>query len=197
VVQQRPRIVLITGAPGSGKTTLGQELSRRLQVPFLARDDVRRGLFFTAGAWGDSPGPVPTGEDAVEAFLRILETTAASGVSCIAEYVVRRGRDAELQRVTAAGDCVVVRTACRTAIERFADRHRRDRLLARQPVLDALGYPSMDDHAVDAVARMRSVAREMRTDVDLPLLTVRTDDGYEPGLDAVLEFVTQPQPPLR
>jgi hypothetical protein len=46
---------LITGAPGTGKTTLGTELSRALQIPFLARD-VRRGLFFTNGADGQHAG---------------------------------------------------------------------------------------------------------------------------------------------
>jgi predicted ATPase len=48
--QDRPRIVLDTGAPGSGKTTL--RTVRALHVPFLARGDVRRGLFFTTGAFG-------------------------------------------------------------------------------------------------------------------------------------------------
>ena len=40
---------MVTGAPGSGKSTLGAELSRALRMPFIARDDVRGGLFFTAG----------------------------------------------------------------------------------------------------------------------------------------------------
>jgi hypothetical protein len=192
--QDRPRIVLVTGAPGSGKTTLGTKLSRALQVPFLARDDVRRGLFFTTGAWGDSPGRVPTRNDAVGAFLRILEAVVASGVGCIVEHLVGHDREADLRRITAAGDCVVVLTECRDALERFADRHGQDRLLNRRPVLDALGYSSIDDHTVDAVARMRSIAREMRTEFDVPVLSVRTDDGYEPRLDAVLDFVTRPAP---
>jgi hypothetical protein len=32
----------------------------------------------------------------------------------------------------------------------------------------------------------------MRTDFDLPLLRVNTDDGYDPGLDDIVDFVTRP-----
>ena len=187
--RERPRIVLITGAPGSGKTCLGTALSRALQVPFLARDDVRRGLFLTNGAWTDDPGPVPTVDEAVEAFLRLLESTAALGVSCIVEYVVRQARPDDLRRIVAAGDCVVVRTECHDPLARVADRERDDRLFARRPVLDALGYATAEDRTSAALARMRSVADEMQTEFALPLLTVRTDDGYAPGLDAILDFV--------
>ncbi len=185
----RARVIVVTGAPGSGKTTLGAELSGALRMPFLARDDVRGGLFFTTGAWHARPGRVPTAERSVETFLRIVETTASLGVSCVVEHVVRRERPADLQRLSAVADCVVVLTECRAPLERFASRNRQDRLLNRQPVLEALGYATIDEHTSNAVARMRSVAREMRTDFGLPTLSVNTDDGYEPGLDAIVDFV--------
>jgi predicted kinase len=136
--RDRARVVVVTGAPGSGKTTLGTDLSRALRIPFMARDDVRGGLFFTAGSWSARPRRVPTPEESAEAFLRM----------------------------------------------------RVDRLLNRQPVLDALGYTTIDEHTRDAVARMRSVAKAMRVDFGLPTLRVNTDDGYEPGLDDIVEFVT-------
>ena len=44
----------MTGAPGSGKSTLARQLSVAIRVPFLARDDIRGGLLFTEGAWGDA-----------------------------------------------------------------------------------------------------------------------------------------------
>jgi predicted kinase len=194
-VGDRPRVVLITGAPGSGKTTLGVELSAALRLPFLARDDVRSGLFFTAGAWSARAGPVPTSDASVEAFLRIVEAMAAQGVSCIAEYVMRRARPADLERLTSAADCIVVLTECRDGEQRFARRTRADRLLNRRPVLDALGFATIDDHARDAVVRMRAVADAMRVDFGLPTLRVTTDAGYRPGIDAIVDFVVTGRPP--
>jgi hypothetical protein len=46
---------------------------------------------------------------------------------------------------------------------------------ASQPV-------TIGDHTADASERMRSVAGDIRTDFDLPIMTVNTDDGFEPAL---------------
>jgi predicted kinase len=188
--RDRARVVMVTGAPGSGKTTLGTELSRVLRMPFIARDDVRGGLFFTAGAWSAQPRRVPTPDESADAFLRIAEATASLGVSCVVEYVVRQPRVADIQRLSPVADCVVVLVECRDHLERVASRNRADRLLNRQSVLDALGYTTIGEHTSGAVARMRSVAKAMRSDFGLPTLRVNTDDGYEPGLDRIVDFVT-------
>ena len=188
----RPRVVIVTGEPGSGKSTLGAELARALRVPFLARDDVRGGMFLTAGAWTGSPFQVPDALEAVDAFLGIVEAMAAAGVSCVVEYVVRRARPQDLDRLTAVGDCVVIVTSCPDASERVARRNVADRLLTQDGVLDALGFVSIDDHTAAAVTRANEVRDAMRTEFDLPVLHVRTDAGYHPGLEEIIDFATRP-----
>ena len=39
------RIVLVSGAPGSGKTTLGQPLAAALGMPFISKDAIKERLF--------------------------------------------------------------------------------------------------------------------------------------------------------
>ncbi len=182
--------MLITGEPGSGKSTLGATLAGALRVPFIARDDVRGGLFFTQGSWTDAPGELPSSDEAVETLLRLVETAAGLGVSLVVEYVVRRGRPRDLERLTAVSDCVVLITSCGDARQRFVQRSLDDRLLNRPVVLDALGYVSIDEHTNDAAARMDAVIAEMRTEFDVPTMHVTTDDGYVPDLDQIIEFVT-------
>ena len=47
----RPWLVMVTGEPGSGKSTLGRQLAEALHVPYLSRDDVRWGLRASASLW--------------------------------------------------------------------------------------------------------------------------------------------------
>jgi len=188
----RSRIVLITGRPGSGKSTLGRELSQKLRLPFLARDDVRGGLLFSAGAWSESVERIPSGEEAVSLFLELVELLARGGASCVVEYVVRANRPEELSRLMAAGDCVAIMTHCDRALDRFADRNRCDPLIANKALLAATGYDSVDAHTTNAIERMRQVERDMLLQFPFPLLEVDTTDGYAPILPEVLEFAVGP-----
>lgn len=183
-------MILVTGAPGTGKTTLGTTLASLLRVPFIARDAVRGGLLFTAGAWTDELQRVPSGDEAVEVFLETVEGLLARGVSCVVEYVVRAHRPADFERLCAAGDCVVVMTTCADATPRLVERNRADRLIANPAVLRAIGLDSVDEHTTTTLERMRQVEQEMAREFPVPVLHVDTTDGYHPDLDAVLAFVT-------
>ena len=190
VATGRPTAILLTGVPGSGKTTLARELSRTLRVPHLARDDVRTGLYFTVGAWTAQPGPVPTVEDSVDAFLTVAASMLAAGVSAVFEYVFRADHPEHLDRLLAHADGVVVRTRSLDAIDRFAARNRADPLVNRPEVLAALGYDSNEAHTAAAIPRMLAVEHAMQATFDLPTLDVDTTDGYDPPLERIIEFVT-------
>lgn len=79
----RPTVILVTGSLGSGKSTLGRELGAALRVPMLARDDVRGGLFFTAGAWTPQVERIPAADEATDAFLSLVESLIVSGAGSV------------------------------------------------------------------------------------------------------------------
>lgn len=78
-----PQLIVVTGAPATGKTTIAEELADRLGVPIISKDTLKEALYETIGSGGDV-------EDAIErAALAILfsvvDSQLAAGVSVIAE----------------------------------------------------------------------------------------------------------------
>jgi len=187
----RPRVILLTGAPGTGKTTLGSTIAATLRVPFIARDAIRGGLLFSAGAWSDEMSRLPQGDEAVEIFLQTVEGLLARGVSCVAEYVVRTQRTEDFDRLRAAGDCRVIMTSCDDPTSRLVQRKGNDRLIANPAVLRAVGAGSVDDHTGAMLARMREVEQQMARTFPVPVLHVDTTGDYRPMFDEVLAFATE------
>ena len=79
----KPKLVIVTGRPGAGKTTLSERLSREWRLPLMSRDGVKEGLLFTLGK---GHGEVPdANKTANEAFFEAVRSLLENGVSLIIE----------------------------------------------------------------------------------------------------------------
>lgn len=136
-VGPRPWLVMVTGEPGSGKSSLGMHLARRLRVPHLSRDDIRWGMWATSRLWSGQIADHPQREVARQAFLEIVQLAAERGVSAVLEFIVFQDHPEQFQRLQVHADCLVVVTTCADPERRVVARERADPLLAREPVLAA------------------------------------------------------------
>jgi hypothetical protein len=125
--------------------------------------------------------------DAVEAFLQLVERAADLGISAVLEFIVFQDRPESLERLLAVADCAVVLATATHALARAVRRDSTDPLLNRESVLAALGHPSVESYL--AGPERDIIRSQMITDFNLPSLTVCTDDGYDPPLDRVVEWV--------
>jgi predicted kinase len=178
---------MVTGDPGSGKSTLGRDLAQALHVPYLSRDDVRWGLRASAGLWTNDRLTPAQRADAVEAFLQLVEKAADLGISAVLEFIVFRDRPESLERLMAVADCVVVRATATDGPGRADRRDLADPLLNRRSVLAALGHPSVESY-IEGPGR-EIVRSRMVSSFELPTLTVQTGDGYVPSLEHVVDWV--------
>ncbi len=80
----KPYLLVVTGRPGSGKTTLARELGEKLFMPVISRDQIKEGYVHT---FGKRHGELPddTNKIATDIYFDIIMNMLANKVSLIAE----------------------------------------------------------------------------------------------------------------
>jgi predicted kinase len=135
--------VFVSGAPGTGKTTVAAELARQLQVPMLSLDVIKEALGDSLGL-GDQRWSDHVGDAAAEALFRL----AASFPSVVAEGWWRRERRERAMREFAGW----VEVFCRCDPEVAAQRMRARAADARHPIHRDVINPAILDGVADVVA---------------------------------------------
>jgi predicted kinase len=80
-----PFLVIITGHPASGKTTLARRLASDLQLPCLTKDDIKERLFDTLG-WSDRAWSKKLGSSTYELIYLFSEVQLSVGRSFLLEF---------------------------------------------------------------------------------------------------------------
>jgi predicted kinase len=194
-----PTFILVTGAPGSGKTTLSRQLADHLRLPLMSRDAVRTGLFHASGGWTDAPSAVPSTEESIAVFLQMLEFALERGVSVVGDYLFFRTGFPPGCRVRDLASVVVIRTITPVATTRCLDRIRKDPYAQRPGVLAARGFTTIEQRLDAAAGQAATLEPELFDGAASPYphLAVDTTDGYSPGLEAIVDFVLTCSPRIR
>lgn len=121
------RVVLVSGPPASGKTTIARPLAERLGFALLSKDDIKETLFTAmAGPAGDVEFSRRIGAAAMD----LLWALATRCPRVVLEANFRTTSDYERTKVSAL-DAEIMEVYCRLPLEeasrRFAERARRER----------------------------------------------------------------------
>jgi predicted kinase len=119
-----PLLVVVTGMPSSGKTTVAEGLATRLRLPLVAKDEIKESLYESLGA-DDVAASARLGAAAYALIFGLARTMLASGASLIVEANFFRDQESQF---AALPEHRLVQVHCEAPLalllERYANRSR-------------------------------------------------------------------------
>lgn len=169
-----PLLVVVTGPPAAGKTTIARGLASRLRLALLAKDTVKEALFEGLGT-GDLEWSQRLGVPTFLVLLAVTEESVAAGASLVLEANVVRG--SEFAERLARAPARFVQIHCSAPLEALVERYEERE---RHP-----GH--VDAERVDA---LRAAVESGRHDpLELPGETIRLDTTQPVDMEALLPRV--------
>ena len=122
-------LVIVSGAPGTGKTTLAMRLASSLRIPYLGKDFIKESLFDSLGV-RDREWSMKLGIASIELLFKLIESHLEVGQSLVAESNFRRDYDVpRFNGLSEKYDLKIVEIHCATETQVLRTRlERRDRL---------------------------------------------------------------------
>lgn len=114
------QLVLVSGAPGAGKTTLGRPLAAALGMPFISKDVIKESLFDALGHVADDE--LESSRRLGGASMELLWRLAAECPAVVLEANFRSRSDYERERVAELCEHPV-EVYCRVPLEMAAARY--------------------------------------------------------------------------
>ncbi len=181
-----PIIIYVSGAPGSGKTTLAERISKELYIPHISSDLVHGGAKLTIGAPNDRHKTLH------EAFIPLLLACADYGISIVVDHVLQKGISEQdiLDKLSQKARIVIIHTYCDNPIERHLERE-----LSRGDKGKVLNDDELRARAKFHHSNLSNTASPIST--ELPLLEVDTNNGYQPNIDKILAFIKEKTNPKK
>lgn len=176
----KPMLIVVSGPPGSGKTTLAHQVAAAVGCPAICRDEIKEGMAHATPGFVPGPGD-PLTMRTLATFFDVLGLLIGRGTTVVAEAafqdcIWRPGltpflglADLRIVHCTVSADVAQARIEARAA-ENTLRRAHED------------GHRSADTwrRGHDTFAPIT---------LPVPTLTVDTTNGYQPGLPDIVRFL--------
>jgi predicted kinase len=176
-----PTLIVVSGPPGSGKTTLAHQIARVVGCPAICRDEIKEGMAHATPGFTPGPGDDLTART-LPTFFAVLEVLLTAGVTTVAEAAFQdRNWRPHLSPLLSLARLRIVHCATDpgVAFQRILRRGAASGTRAAHP----------DPGPADEAGYLRRHREFDRVALDAPSIEVDTTSGYRPGIGQIVSFI--------
>ena len=177
----KPLLVVVTGSPASGKSTLAHLLAHKINCPLLSRDELKEGLINTLRT-SHSQLDSPVDLHVYETFFETIELLISKGTSLVVEaaFQDKLWRPKLLSLLPNATVKIII---CKTNLEliktRFANR------LSNDPGREKFH----GDQSLNAEQIASLIDNYKPVNMEVATLEVDTSHDYDPDMEEMINFI--------
>lgn len=180
---QKPSLIVVTGRPGSGKTTLAHTLARKVGCPAICRDEIKEGFVNTMKSSHESLGK-DVNQAIYDAFFEIVDFLLTKQITLVAEAAFQHHLwTLPLERLSQISHIKII--VC------VVDPHLARSRFVQRGLSDPNRLRFHGDWGVRATQEGIEVplGNYEPPHFPIPTLEVDTSDGYYPSLNDIEAFL--------
>jgi predicted kinase len=179
VATNTPLVVIVTGPPASGKSTIAEAIAKGVSAPLLAKDPVKEALFDGLGT-GDPSWSKKLGLATYAILFLALEQEVRAGRSCVLEANFDHDEaSVQLRALQLRAPFRALQIVCTAS---------REVLVKRFVARSGSRHPGhIDDERVDDVVESIDAGRWRALDLEGERIEVDTTDWAEVAVDELVE----------